>query len=185
MSFIAQLKKLDEKLNGKNFTLHTSTTPLQKLKALETDFDRQDLAKYHIAKQLEAAFEYSITGMALVRLDGTFLKVNIKACEIWERTEEELLDLRWQDITHPDDIEPDEDQVGRAVDHSIAGYILEKRYIMPSGKAKPCVLNVTIINDPITHAPLYFVSQIQSVNDVIEQAEKFKAGRVRAERRGG
>ena len=45
-------------------------------------------------------------GMALVALDGRFVRVNAALSQIVGYSVEELQQLRFQDITHPDDLGP-------------------------------------------------------------------------------
>ncbi|HCB01616.1 MAG TPA: hypothetical protein DEP19_04460, partial [Anaerolineae bacterium] len=66
---------------------------------LETHFQSNEIFKN--------AFEYSAIGMALVSLEGKWLKVNKKICEIVGYSEDELMNLTFQDITHPDDLDLD------------------------------------------------------------------------------
>ncbi|HEY9707402.1 MAG TPA: PAS domain S-box protein, partial [Oculatellaceae cyanobacterium] len=53
------------------------------------------------------AFDYAAIGMALVALDGHYLKVNRSLCEIVGYSQQELLVKAFQAITHPDDIDAD------------------------------------------------------------------------------
>ena len=52
-------------------------------------------------------FENAAIGMALLDENGKWLKVNTKVCEIVGYTQEELLELTFLDITHPDDLNTD------------------------------------------------------------------------------
>ncbi|WP_281437464.1 PAS domain S-box protein [Rhizobium bangladeshense] len=52
---------------------------------------------------LQAIFAQTTGGIALTDLDGSFISVNQRYCEIAGYSEAELLELRMQDITHPDD----------------------------------------------------------------------------------
>ena len=58
-------------------------------------------------ERFRSAFQYSAIGMALVSLDGRWLKVNFKLCSMLGYGEAELLAKTFQDITHPDDLEVD------------------------------------------------------------------------------
>src|SRR5947209_8364706 len=48
-------------------------------------------------------FDHAAVGIAHVGLDGKWLRVNQKFCEIAGYSEKELLTLSFLDITHPDD----------------------------------------------------------------------------------
>lgn len=59
--------------------------------------------------------------------------INKKFEEITGRTKEELMNLGWSEITHPDDRQKDIDNYLRMEAGEIEGYSLEKRYIKPDG----------------------------------------------------
>jgi two-component system, NarL family, sensor histidine kinase UhpB len=54
---------------------------------------------------LRASFEQAGIGLALVSPDGRFLRVNDRLAELLGVERDELLDRRWQDLTHVDDLE--------------------------------------------------------------------------------
>ncbi len=58
-------------------------------------------------ERFRAVFEQAAVGMALVGLDGRWLRVNHKLCAIVGYPREELMGLTFQDITHPDDLAAD------------------------------------------------------------------------------
>ena len=55
-------------------------------------------------RRFQSTFEQAAIGMAIVGADGKMLQVNRRLCEIVGYTEDELLTLRFQDVTHPDDL---------------------------------------------------------------------------------
>jgi PAS domain S-box-containing protein len=111
-----------------------------------------------------AAFQNAAIGMALVALDGRWLKVNRSLCRLVGYEEDELLSLTFQDITHPDDLDADLNQVQRILRGEIETYEMEKRYIRKDGAIVWILLTVSLVNDA-AGAPLYFVSQIQDITD--------------------
>ena len=62
-----------------------------------------------------ATFEQAAIGIAHVALDGRWLAVNDRLCTITGYPRDELLRMRFQDITHPDDLDKRSCFVGRAV----------------------------------------------------------------------
>ena len=52
----------------------------------------------------EQAFRNAPIGMDLTDRSGRFLQVNNTLCRMLGYSEQELLGMRWQDLTHPADI---------------------------------------------------------------------------------
>ncbi len=92
---------------------------------------------------LHILWEDSITGLALVREDGTFWRVNPAFCRITEFTEAELKRRRFQDITVPGDVPPDEEMAKLVVDGFYETYDMTKEYITKTKKIQQVFLRVT------------------------------------------
>ena len=114
--------------------------------------------------RFRSAFEASAIGMALVGLDGRWLKVNQSLCESVGYPEDELLTKTFQDITHPDDLEKDLDHVRRLIEDEIPYYHIEKRYFHRDGYLVWVLLCVSMVRDAKGY-PLYFVSQIEDITE--------------------
>ena len=65
------------------------------------------------------AFDNAPIGMALVSPEGRWLQVNHALCEITGYSERELLEITFQDITHPDDLDADLDYVRRMLSRDL------------------------------------------------------------------
>ena len=114
--------------------------------------------------RFRGAFEHSAIGMALVSLNGEWLKVNRELCSIVGYTEQELLSMTFQDITHKDDLGKDIAFLKMALDGEIEFYRIEKRYIHKNGTLLWVNLSVSLIKD--SHSkPSYFVSQIENITE--------------------
>src|SRR5262249_43558640 len=79
------------------------------------------------------AFEEAPIGMSLVAPDGRWVRVNRASCEIVGYSEQELLGLTFQDITHPDDLDADLEYVRQMLAGEIRTYRMEKRYFHKDG----------------------------------------------------
>jgi two-component system, cell cycle sensor histidine kinase and response regulator CckA len=130
-------------------------------------------------EEFESAFRHSAIGMALVDLDGRWLRVNKSVCELVGYREHELLSLSFQDITHPSDLDADLAFLTRLIAGEIDSYQMEKRYIRKDGSIVPVLLSVSLIRDE-DGAPLRFVSQIQ---DRTNDAQRRELEKELAERR--
>ena len=113
-------------------------------------------------ERFRRAFEDSPIGMALVGLDGRFLRVNRTLCEITGFATDELLARTFQEITHPDDVEQDVALTEEAAAGAIRTYRMEKRYVRADGSTIWVKLSVTLVRDD-DDKPLYFVSEIEDI----------------------
>ncbi len=124
-------------------------------------------------ERFRGAFEFAAIGMALVAPDGRWRKVNRSLCRITGYTEPELLGLTFQDITHPDDLEPDLALTRQVLAGEIPWYHLEKRYIHKDGHVVWILLSVSLVRDR-EGQPCYFVAQMQDISEQKAAAEALR-----------
>jgi PAS domain S-box-containing protein len=117
------------------------------------------------------AFRHSPHGMAFVSPDGHWLKANRALCEMLGYSEEELLQRRFADITHPDDVSTDVDQLHRLVTREISSYNRIKRYLRKDGRAIWVSLAVSAVHNA-EGLPIYFIGQIQDITREREMEEQ-------------
>jgi len=117
------------------------------------------------------AFRHSPHGMAFVSTEGRWLKANRALCEMLGYSEEELLQLGIADVTHPDDIATDLEQLRRLVAREISSYDRIKRYRHKDGRHIWVSLAVSAIHDA-AGLPAYFIGQMQDVTLQKEMQER-------------
>jgi PAS domain S-box-containing protein len=110
----------------------------------------------------QSAFEFAAIGMALVSPEGKWLRVNRSVCKITGYSEAELLKRTFQDITHPDDLELDLENVRKMLAGEINTYQMEKRYYHKDGSIVWILLSVSLVRTK-SGEPLFFISQIQDI----------------------
>jgi len=115
-------------------------------------------------EQFHQAFEWAPIGMALVSLQGEWLRVNKMLCQILDRSEQELLAKTFQEITYPDDLELDMEQMHDLLEGKISSYHMEKRYLYKNGAVIWASLHVTLVRNQ-DGSPLYFISQIKDISE--------------------
>jgi diguanylate cyclase (GGDEF)-like protein/PAS domain S-box-containing protein len=117
----------------------------------------------------EHSFENAAVGMAHLSLQGAWLRVNRKLCEITGYNAQELIAMTFQGITHPDDLARDMVQLELLLMRKINSYETEKRYLRKDGSVMWVMLQVSIVFDP-DGSPAYGISVIQDIS-VRKQAE--------------
>ncbi|OHD14532.1 MAG: hypothetical protein A2086_14365 [Spirochaetes bacterium GWD1_27_9] len=108
-------------------------------------------------------FEQAAVGLAHVGIDGKWLRVNQKLCDIVGYSKEELLKLTFQDITYKDDLEIDLEFVNKMLQDEIETYTLEKRYIRKDRSIVWINLTVSMTFDDTNKR--YFIAVIEDISD--------------------
>ncbi len=98
-------------------------------------------------RQFEDAFKLTGTGMALVGLDGRWLRVNPALCAIIGYTETELQELTFSEITHPEDLAANLEGDEQLLRGKVEEYKLEKRYLRRDGDPIWVLLSVSLARD--------------------------------------
>ncbi|WP_234906366.1 PAS domain S-box protein [Rhizobium rhizogenes] len=97
-----------------------------------TERVRSEQALRESEERVSAIISQSATGIAQYELDGRFSLVNRRFCEIVGYSESDLLDLRMQDITYPDD-QHDTMQLFKAMLATGESFEIEQRYVRKDG----------------------------------------------------
>ncbi|MFC5649844.1 PAS domain S-box protein [Paenibacillus solisilvae] len=105
----------------------------------------------------------------MVATNGRFLKMNHSFCDITGYSEEELLSLDFQSITHPDDLELSKKYAIEMMSGQISSFQLEKRYIHKLGHTVWVMLSSNRYGD-IPNKRLYYIHQIVAITEY-KQAE--------------
>ncbi len=114
-------------------------------------------------ERFRSTFENAAIGMAIVNPAGQFVRVNQALCKLVGYAAAELLQLDFQTITHPDDLDSDLSQVQALLDNQITSYAMEKRYLRHDGSSVWVQLDVSLVRDA-EGTPLHFLSQIQDID---------------------
>jgi PAS domain S-box-containing protein len=129
-------------------------------------------------ERFRLAFDEAPIGVALVALDGRWLRVNRALCEIVGYSAGEMLRFGFQDVTHPDDVGADLEFIKRLLAGEIQTNQIEKRYIHARGHVVWIQLNVSLARDD-RGEPLYFITQVQDVTGRRATEEKVRASEER------
>lgn len=139
---------------------------------------RQDTALLESEARFRGTFENAAVGVAHVALDGMWIDVNQKLSDIVGYSREELLSKSFQDITHPDDMAEDLEQVRRIIAGDISTYSMDKRYIHKSGAIIWAGLTVSLHRYK-NGQPHYFISIVRDISERIKAADALRESQSR------
>ncbi len=130
-----------------------------------TETMRVEQALRESENQFRLMFELATVGMAVVEPQTRRLRrVNQRLCKILGYPAEELLQMTFQELTHPDDRAPDLVRFQRAVRQQETDYFTEKRYLRKDGQVVWALVNATFIRDARGH-PVRAVAAIIDITD--------------------
>jgi diguanylate cyclase (GGDEF)-like protein/PAS domain S-box-containing protein len=120
---------------------------------------------------LDAAFDAMPLGMALFNTDGEYVRVNAALCELLGRGAGELLGIRDQELTHPDDRQSDLDATWRILNGELSSWQCEKRFVRPDGSVVWTLASLTFLRDEYGR-PLCWVGQFQDITELRRMASR-------------
>jgi PAS domain S-box-containing protein len=112
--------------------------------------------------RFRAIFDNAAVGIAEVALDGTWMHVNDRLCEITGYTRDELIEFGYQDVTHPDDLEADREHGQLMIAGATESYTREKRYRRKDGTDVEVSVTVSLVRDAEGN-PVRFVSIVEDI----------------------
>lgn len=115
-------------------------------------------------EELRLTFDLAPIGIALVDLDGRWLRVNRRLCEMTGWTESELLLRTSDDLTHPDDRAADSGLLRELLAGETRSYEAEKRLLRSDGSTVWMLLSVALVRDP-DGEPLHLIEQFLDISE--------------------
>jgi len=110
-------------------------------------------------------FDAGLIGMTISRPGGQgWLQINDTYCRMLGYMREELLEKKWTDLTHPDDLEADTAQYQQLLNGEFDSYTKDKRFIRKDGSILYTIISVACIRDA-DGSHKYNVVFIQDISD--------------------
>lgn len=114
-------------------------------------------------ERFRVTFNQADVGLAHVAPDGRWLRVNQKLCDILGYSQRELLEMTFQENTHPEDLQSNVEYARRMLAGEIQNYNLEKRYLHKDGSSIWISLSVSLVKNA-EDQPKYFISVIEDIS---------------------
>ncbi len=119
--------------------------------------------------QLRAFYELDLVGLTITSPEKGWVRTNGCLCNMLEYSEQELHQMTWAQLTHPDDLAADEALFEKLLANEIDGYSLEKRFITRTGKVIPTLLVVRGVRKANGELD-YVTAMVEDITD-FKQAE--------------
>jgi hypothetical protein len=117
------------------------------------------------AEQLfRRAFDDAPIGMALIDLDGRWLRLNRSLCQMLGRTEQELRTTQLNDLSHPEDRRLDLPLTKELLAGRRRSYAIEKRYLRADSNMVHALVHVSLMHGD-GERPLYFLCQMVDITE--------------------
>ena len=107
-----------------------------------------------------AAMDKAPIGKAVVLPNGRFMKVNPAMCQLLGHSEQELMAMDFQALTHPDDVESNLANFHALLAGKAASSQFEKRYLHRDGRVIWAQLSLSLVRRPDGEAD-FVVAQVQ------------------------
>jgi diguanylate cyclase (GGDEF)-like protein/PAS domain S-box-containing protein len=115
-------------------------------------------------ERFRSTFDDAAVGMAIVGLDGHWLRVNQALAELVGYPREALVGYGFQDLSYEEDLPRDLTALADLVAGRRGVYHAEKRYRRADGEHVWVALTVSCVNDAAGR-PLHLISQMQDITD--------------------
>ncbi|MEJ2039220.1 MAG: PAS domain S-box protein [Desulfosarcinaceae bacterium] len=122
--------------------------------------------------RFRTVFNHAACGMALLDLDGNYLRVNQALCTMLGYSEHQLSQMNWSDVTHPEDIPAALDATARTLEGQTLAPI-ENRLIDRQGQIVWALLSLARITGD-DDEPLYCIAQLQDISTLRSAREKLR-----------
>jgi two-component system, cell cycle sensor histidine kinase and response regulator CckA len=141
----------------------------------ETALRRQaELGQRNVEEELYSTFEHAGTGMALVSLDGRWIRVNRALSELLQTPVEDLVGFPIELRSHPDDVAVDQEAIRLLLAGESRSYTIEKRYLKPSGEVLWALVNVSLVTGP-NGQPSHLIAAVQDITERKEAETRLRS----------
>lgn len=124
-----------------------------------------ELKARELRLRFQATFEQAAVGIAHVSLDGRWLRVNDKICQIVGYSREELMKSTFQQITHADDLNADLVSMKQMLCGEISTFSTNKRYYHKQGAIVWIRLTLSLTKKS-DGKPDYFIAVIEDITQI-------------------
>ena len=107
-----------------------------------TVLKRTEEALTRSRKEFQSYFENGSVGMTVSSPEKGWIELNQKFCQMLGYTKDELVGIKWMELSHPDDLQANLDLYNQALEGKLDRYQMDKRFIRKDGEILFVTLSV-------------------------------------------
>ncbi len=174
---------LAHRRSGQTYPIQASNTPLfdEKGELIAIIGVARDLSERHeferalreSEERFRATYEQAPVGICEMAFEGTFKSVNPRLCQLFGYSAEELLKLKFSDITHPEDLPRSLELVGELEAGKRDSFAIDKRYVRKDGQVIWALSTVSLLRDR-DGQPQSLIAIVEDISARKEAEEKLR-----------
>lgn len=132
---------------------------------------KSEIAIRQSEEQFRTIFENAPIGMCLTATDGRFMLVNRAMCDMLGYDKAELMNIPFNDFTHPGDAEKSKIWVKQMLENKNVPLFMGKRYVHKNGRTVWAHVSTSVFEDSFGEIK-YFITQILDISDQKKMEQK-------------
>lgn len=124
-------------------------------------------------QEFRAIYENAPIPIAMIRFDGRIIKANQALCKVFGYQHDEIIGMRFTDISHPDDAAVGQDSVKALLAGEIQHFSIEKRYMAKNGQVIHAILQVSVL-EGADESEGYLLAQVVDITSLKEAQRKVR-----------
>ena len=134
---------------------------------------KKERERLHLSEErYKAIYNQVFIGIARLDLQGKYLQVNQRFCNILGYTETELLTMGFQDVTLSDELQDKQAQFENIINEKIPNFTLERTYRHKNGKLIKANINLSLVLNEYSE-PAYLVLVCEDITENKKNQELF------------
>src|SRR5687767_6556576 len=135
-------------------------------------------AAHDSAASLRATIDLAPIGLAQFDVEGRFLQVNDRLCQILGCSRDDLIARTFQEITFPEDLQHCLELTARLGANEIPHYCVEKRFVRPDGSLVWARITVSVVRDSAGSIS-FFIGAAEDITAQVAAAEALRTAEER------
>jgi len=129
-----------------------------------SDRKRSEIALINSEERFRVIFQQAALGIFRRSISGKFLQLNQRFCEMLGYDEAELLNQKFQNYIHPEDLDKHLNYLNQVIKNQIKTYELEERYIRKHGETHWVKIVVSVVYEA-EEKPKYLIGIVEDIQE--------------------